>query len=113
MSNSPFITSQIIPIIVVILIMVKFRNIINSFINSSTTNASTAKTLDELNVRRGGIFNRLQKRGVIIEVMANRYYLNEENLAKYNEKRRKIAIFSLLVLIIFLLILNLVLIKNS
>lgn len=70
MSSFPILTSQFIPIIVVILIMVKFRNIINSFINSSTTNASTAKTLDELNIRRGGIFNRLQKRGVIIEVMA-------------------------------------------
>lgn len=111
MSGFPVFTSQFIPIIVVVFILVKFRSIINQFKNTSTTDACSAKSLDELNIRSGAIFNKLQKRGVIVEVTANRYYLNEEKLAKYNEKRRKVAIFTLLILVLFLLIFNLLINK--
>ena len=111
MISSPFFTSQFIPIIIAVFILVKIRSIISQFKNSSTIDTFSAKSLDELNIRRGAIFNKLQKRGVIVEVTANRYYLNEENLVKYNEKRRKVAIFSLLILILFLLIFNLLMIK--
>lgn len=111
MSGFPVFTSQFIPIIVVVFILIKFRSIISQFKNSSTIDAPSAKSLDELNIRRGAIFNNLQKRGVIVEVPANRYYLNEENLVKYNEKRRKVAIFTLLILVLFLLIFNLLINK--
>ncbi len=111
MNDFPVFTSQFIPVIIVVFILVKFRSIINQFKNSSTTDAFSAKSLEELNIRRGGIFNRLVNHGVLIQTEEGRYYLSEENLDKYNKKRRKIALFSIVVLAVSLFILNLLMIK--
>jgi hypothetical protein len=90
--------------LVVILILAKFRRLINSFRNSGSTSSRTAKTLEDMNIRPDRIFRRLLNRGVISEAGSGRYYLNEANLDEYNQVRRirVMIIFGVLILLLLL-----------
>ncbi|MEI8048878.1 MAG: hypothetical protein ACOYMF_14605 [Bacteroidales bacterium] len=96
---------SLIPIVVPIILAVKFKNIISMFRNTGTTNPQNAKTLEELNLRPRIIFYRLVKRGVLIETISERYYLHEDNLREYSTERRT-AIILFLVFLISLVLLD-------
>jgi hypothetical protein len=86
-----------------LIIALKIRKIIKKFKDSQTTTPQTAKSLDEINIKRRFIFNRLLKNKVIIEVNFDRYYLNEANIKDYNKRRRRKVIIAIsLLLLIFL-----------
>jgi hypothetical protein len=91
-------------VMVAIIVAAKFRKIIRRFIDSGTTSPGTSKTWVELNLRRGLMFKRLINRGVIIETNPERYYLHLENLAEYNNRRRKLILIFLAVLIVLILL---------
>lgn len=59
--------TSFIPIIVAIIVVAKNKKIINRFKNTDTTTADTAKTLEELNIKRRLIFNKLFNRSILIK----------------------------------------------
>jgi uncharacterized membrane-anchored protein len=96
--------TSFIPIIVAVIVVIRFHRFISRFKDSGTTTPKTAKTLEELNLKRRLIFNRLLYRRVLIEISSERYYLNEENLIEYYKARRirMIVISGILILIILI-----------
>jgi uncharacterized membrane-anchored protein len=93
-----------IPILIVIIVVVKFKRYINRFKDTGTTTPETAKSLEELNLRHWLIFNRLIRQNVIINIGAERYYLHEENFEKYTKAKRTrvLIIFAFLILILLI-----------
>ena len=98
MTGTPFF-----PGIIAVIIVVKIKKLIQRFIETGTTSPPAAKTPEELNIRTSLLFQRLLRRKVLVETYANRFYLDEEALQEYNNKRRKIIY--IVILIIALLIL--------
>jgi hypothetical protein len=91
-------------VMVAIIVAAKFKKLVNKFIDAGVTTPKAAKTLEVLNIRPGLMFKRLMNRGVIIESGPERYYLNEENLVEYHQKRRfRILIFLGIIIILILL----------
>jgi hypothetical protein len=90
--------------IAVVLVIAKFKKLMNSFRNSGATSSRASKTLEDLNIRRDRIFRRLLNRGVIKEAGSGRYYLSEENLDEYIQTRRIKVMIIFCVLILLLLL---------
>jgi hypothetical protein len=92
--------------IVVVLVLAKFKRLLNSFRNSGTTSLKTSKTLEDLKIRPDRIFRRLLNRGVINEAGSGKYYLNEANLDEYNQSRkiRVMIIFGILIILFLMAI---------
>jgi len=97
-----------IPIIAAIIVVAVTKRLINRFKDSGATNPHSARSLDELNVRRSLIFRRYVNRGILIEVNG-KYYLDEQRLAEYHAKKRRILIPLVIVLVAILLLLDLLL----
>jgi hypothetical protein len=95
--------TSIVPVLIVVIIVAKTKKIIRSFINSGATSPAKARTTEELNIRRSGIFNRLVRRGVLVEI-ADRFYIHEQNLIAYNSRRRTIMIAVLAILLLLILL---------
>jgi len=96
--------TSVIPAMIVIMVVIRTQKIINRFKNTRTINPETAKTLSELNIRRGFLFNRLLRRNVFMEITSDRFYLQENNLDEYFKARRMrmLSVVLILILIIFI-----------
>jgi hypothetical protein len=90
--------ASFLPPMIAIIIIAKIRKVIRRFKETGSTSPQTAKTLEELNVDYRFAFRKMLKREIIIEASPNRYYLNEENLAGYNNTRRMIMLVVILLL---------------
>jgi hypothetical protein len=110
--TSVFPIPTFVAIMIAIIVTVKFKRIISSFLDSGTTSPRSAKTVGELNIRRGMMFTRLLKRDVVIEPEPGRFYINEENLASYNQLRRK-RVFIVLGIFFVLIVLDIFFKMNS
>jgi hypothetical protein len=96
--------TSFIPVIIVIVIVVKNKQIFRKFKDADAVAPYSAKSLKELNLKSSIFFNRFLKRNIIIGNEDDRYYLNENNYFEYTRKRRQIMIIVLAIL--FLLILT-------
>ena len=95
-----------IPVLIPLIVAMNVRKNINRFRNTGTTTPQASKTPEELNLRRSLIFQRLQRRNVIIETSPGRYYLHEDNLAEYVKAKRTLVLIIFAVLILILLLLS-------
>ncbi|MEI6061170.1 MAG: hypothetical protein WCR72_10700 [Bacteroidota bacterium] len=91
------------PMMIIIVIVIRRRKIIDRFRNTGTLSANTAKTAAELQIRQSLLFNRLCRRGILIE-NSGRYYLDEQRLSDSRYRTRS-TILPLLVIVFLLLIL--------
>ena len=105
MTGAPTITLSIILIVVI-----RQKFLLNKFRNSNATAANTAKTLEELNVSRRWMFNRLLMREVIIDVNG-KYYLDEQNLKELRTKKARILLPLVFLILIAAIILDIFLSK--
>ncbi len=85
----------------------KINRTIGRFGKAGAFTELTARTPEELGVRKRLIFSRLVNQGVLIEVSQKRYYLHRENLAAHQANRRKRAIVALLFIFIIIVITSL------
>jgi hypothetical protein len=92
-------SSFYIPVIIPIIIEIRLRRIIMKFKESGTTTFNLAKTLNELGIFRGFLFNRLLSKNVIIDAGSERYFLNEDNYIIFRKNRR----VRIILIILFLL----------
>lgn len=101
-----------IPVMVAIIVALRFKLFVRRFTDTGTTYPQVAKTPEELNIRRRMLFNRLLHRGVLIETSPGRFYLDENNLIEYKKVRRSWALIILGILILFILF-DLLLVNNQ
>jgi len=86
------------------IIAARIRKSIDQFIKAEAWSERSARTPEELGVRKSLIFQRLVNAGVFVEASGNRYFLHRENLVNYQNNRRKrativlIAIFAIIIL---------------
>jgi len=95
-----------IPIIAAIIVVVVNKRFINRFKDTGTTNSYSARTLEELRLNRSLIFRRHVNRGIMIEVNG-KYYLDEQKLAEFKAKKRRVLIPIVVLLLAVLLCLDL------
>ena len=86
----------------VISILRRERKLVRRFRQSGATAPASARTLDELHLRRGGAMHRLRNRAVIREAEPDRFYFDEEVWQALGRTRRQasIAVLCLIILCI-------------
>jgi len=97
-----------IPIVAVIIVVSRTRRLINKFRNLGAINETNAKTLEELSINPRILFKKYLFHDVIIK-SNERYYLNEQNLKDYRNRKRMILIPMVLVLIFVLIFMDVIL----
>ncbi len=85
----------------------KIKKIIRHFDEAGALTEKTARNPEELGIRKGLIFNRLVRNGVMVEGSQQRYFLNRENLAIYQANRRRRIIIAILVIFSIIVITSL------
>jgi len=90
--------------IVIISVVLRQRRIISIFRNSATLFPSTSKSFQELGLVKGLVLFMFIKRKVLVETASNLYYLDEENLQIFLNKRRKRMIAVVLILSILVIV---------
>lgn len=85
----------------------KINRIIRQFELAGATSAKNAKTAEELNIRKGFLFQRLVSQHVLIGVPQNRYFLNQANFINYRANRRKRILIFLIILFIIMISISL------
>lgn len=83
--------------------MAKAKKIIRHFNEAGAYNASSAISTDGSGIRKGFIFRRLVRKGILMETSESRFYLDFENLQHYRASRAKRISFILFLIIIFIL----------
>lgn len=89
------------------IVAARIKRDINRFVKAEAFSEKSARTTEELGVRKGFLFNRLVNQGVFIETSGHRYYLHLENLAAYQQSRRRRALIALAIILVTVLILYL------
>ena len=97
--------TSLIPIIVVIVVVVRTGKFINKFRVSGAVNEKNAKTTEELGINKRFLFRKYLSLGIIIE-SNNKYYLNEQNLSNYRNRKRRILIPVLIIITVALILLD-------
>jgi hypothetical protein len=88
-------------------VIIKQNEYIRKFKKADAASPATARTLDELRIRKTPIFRRLLEKGVFAEAGEDRYYIDLDQAAEFLALRRKFAFFvglaiALLALILYL-----------
>lgn len=79
--------------------LAKAKKIIRHFNEAGAYNAGSAISADSIGIR-GFIFRRLIRKGILVEVTGNRYYLDFEMLKLYRASRAKRISFLVFLLVI-------------
>ena len=90
--------------IVIILVTLRQKRIISIFRNTGTLLPSTSKTFQELGLVKSLVLFMFIKRKVLIEAASNHYYLDEDNLHLFLNKRRKRLLVFVLILALLVLV---------
>ncbi|KAF0199683.1 MAG: hypothetical protein FD166_111 [Bacteroidetes bacterium] len=89
------------------IIAARIRKSIDQFIKAEAWSERSARTPEELGVRKSLIFQRLVNAGVFVETSGNRYFLHRENLNIYQNNRRKRATIALIVIFAIIILYSL------
>ena len=85
-------------------IAVQLRKIISRFEQHDAFTPDRAVSPEEIGLSKNFIFRRLVTRGVLRETTTNRYCLDREKLADFNDLRRKKILIIMGIIIIVILI---------
>ncbi len=102
MYQAPFV-----PVLVGVMVAAIIRRIIRRFYQYNALNPAHALSIEELGLRRNHMFNRLIQRKVIIEPTQGRFYLDEENYARFRKDRLLIALIAIIIVFIALVLADL------
>lgn len=82
-------------------IIISIQNkIIRKFRITGTTNPKSAKTIEDLGIRHQLLFNKLVRKGVIVQ-NGNKYYLDEQRTDEFFRQRR-LTILTVLAIVLVL-----------
>jgi hypothetical protein len=86
----------------VISILRRERKLVRRFREVGATTPASARTLEELHLRRGVGVHRLRNRAIIREAEPDRFYLDEEVWEAVGRTRRQVSIAVLCLIILFI-----------
>jgi hypothetical protein len=90
------------------IIAIKVHKILERFKQHGAVTPDSALPLEKIGVSKRLVLQRLIRRGVIMEVTPDKYYLNKENLAVYNRNRRTraaiVVVFIIIALVLYVLL---------
>jgi hypothetical protein len=87
--------ASLVPALPILVVAWRLRMLVRAFKALGALSPDSAVPATSLNVRRGAIFRRLIRRGVIIESSGDRYYLDQARYQTWRSTRRKRALISL------------------
>ena len=96
--------AQLGPPLAVAVLMWRQRAIVSRFRHAAATDATHARTLGELGIRRGAVLRRLGRHGVLVDTGGGKYYLDEATYARRRALRRKIAAAVLVAVALFAIV---------
>jgi len=96
-----FYAPLVIYFIIFIILAARFR-IIRAFDKADAFSESSAKNLEELGLRffAAGIFNNLEKQGIIIKTSDDKYYKDKTRYDTWKKKQRTIAFIVCAILVV-------------
>ena len=83
-------------------VIAKKKRYIRIFKQAKALSAQQALSLEELGIRKGPIFNKLMREGIIREKGKEQYYLDESREADVTVKRRRVILIVLIAIMICL-----------
>lgn len=89
---------------VAVVVAAKRKHICNLFRIAGAVTISNAKTLEEIHVPDSHMLRRLVRRGEIVKVDAERYYLDETEVSAGRKKRIMLMVSATLIVVIIMLI---------
>lgn len=84
-------------------IIMKQKRYIDTFNRLGATSAEKAISLEEANIRRSYIFNRMVGRGIFIPCGNGKFYIDNQVVEALTNLRRKVAFAAILLLLAMLL----------
>ncbi|WP_160669836.1 hypothetical protein [Clostridium sp. C8-1-8] len=75
---------------------------INKFQESGALDREHSVTLDELGMRESNVFNRMVKNNIFIKCNNSKFYLDLSALESYKRSKRKLGLYILIALAVFL-----------
>ena len=85
-------------------LLIQMRRIVRVFRDAGATHPAAAIIPAQHGLRQSFAFQKLVRKGVLIAVNAERYYMDEEAEAKYRKQRQSIVLVIMLLLLAGLLI---------
>jgi hypothetical protein len=79
----------------------KQNKFINKFNSAGAIAPESAVSLEELGIRRSYIFDRMASEGVFVECENGNFFINNQAVQGFKERRRNRAFFALAVLLVF------------
>ncbi len=101
------------PVITVPILAVVRNQMIRKFNNQNAVTAERAIVPENYGIKRGILFHRMQRQGVIIAARNDTFYLNIEKEQVFQKRARKIAITIISAMLIFVLTILLVIHYNK
>ena len=79
---------QLGPALVLLVLAWRVRKTVSRFREAGVTAPEHARSLQDLEIRNGGAIRLLRRRGVLVEVEPERYYLDEAAYGRWRKRRR-------------------------
>lgn len=73
----------------VVLVRQRQRELVDRFLAASAVTPETARTLDDLMVQRGLMFNRMAAQGVLVANPDGRWYFSQDAWVRFEDRRWK------------------------
>jgi len=81
-------------------IIIAMQNrIMNRFMDHNAVSPEQAKTIEDLGLKKNLLFNKLLRRGVLVQTPDERYYIIPEKAAQYKRRRRIIILIVMAVVL--------------
>ncbi len=84
---------------VVTIVLIRMKKYMRVFRQAGATGIPTAIVPEEHGISRSFIFEKLVRKGILVPVNGNRFYMDESKEAAFNSQRR-LAVIIILVLIL-------------
>lgn len=85
------------------IVLIRMKRYIRIFRRANATGVSTAIIPREYGISNGFIFQKLVRKGILIPVDGQRYYMDEEKEAWWTKRRRKLVIILMAIIILVLI----------
>lgn len=85
----------------------KQNKLIRLFNEAGAIDAEHAISISEIGVRRSLVFNKMVSRGILIECRPDFFYINNNEVPRFNEQRRIRGIIAVVVFLIICALYNL------
>ncbi len=89
---------------VVPIVLIRMKKYMRVFRQAGATGISTAIVPEEHGISRSFIFEKLVRKGILVAVNGNRFYMDESKEAAFKSQRRLAMMFILLLILVGIIV---------